>query len=242
VTARHQHTHRRAPGVVHVGERIDVRARLEQRLRHLHRVLRRSLASLFDAVGAEGPIVNVETGLYDDSDPDVAYDGSSNTYLVVWRRTFGPGSSAVRAQRVSGIGVLIGGLIGLPSTGGVSRPRVATLRTRSRFGVVWVQKSGGMDMVQVATLASHTGLDTPTSVLYSQPTTLRAALAPDIGCETNAAIGSTGGFVTVFKNAGTIWGRRVYFDSADQLIAPPAFVVLPGVPVGNPSNNPSISP
>lgn len=80
----------------------------------------------------------VETGGWNDIQPDVAYDVTNNIYLVVFRRVFGPANIAVRAQRISATGTLIGSFIFIESELEMGRsPTVCNVNLRDRFVIFW---------------------------------------------------------------------------------------------------------
>ncbi|MBK8097781.1 MAG: hypothetical protein IPK26_11780 [Planctomycetes bacterium] len=80
-----------------------------------------------------------ETGGWNDSASDVAYDATNDMWLVVFRRVFSAASQAIRAQRISGAGALVGSFLSLVSTINVNHPTVANLNLRDTFVVAWQQ-------------------------------------------------------------------------------------------------------
>src|SRR5436190_9361128 len=130
-----------------------------------------------------GGVINVSSGLtYDDGEPDAAFDSSTSHFLVVWQRTFSATNSDVRGQLVTQAGSLVGTTIFFNSTGVASRPRVANLGTRDRFGVVWTQLAGTTSTVELETVEAGNGaLQFAATVATS--TTSQFAHA-DVGCQT----------------------------------------------------------
>lgn len=163
-----------------------------------------------------GTIVTVNSEIYDDSDPDVAYDADEDCYLAVWLRTFSGVNSDVRGQRIAGDGALLGSSIHFGSTGVAERPRVANSRTYGRFGVVWAQQSGGTSSVEFASVAATGGITHVLTVVSSTTTLFHDA---DIGCETRAAYGAERDFVVAFRAGSSIQVRRVWFTLAGSAVA-----------------------
>lgn len=88
------------------------------------------------------PLFGTATGFggtsFDDEEVDVAHEGSTDTWLVVWSRTFSSADRDVRAQRVGGNGALLGGLLAIASAGDLQHaPAVAAVEGRNRFVVCW---------------------------------------------------------------------------------------------------------
>ncbi len=80
-----------------------------------------------------------ETGGWNDNASDAAYDATNDVYLVVYRRAFSATSVAIRAQRISGAGTLVGGFLAIASGANVGNPTVANLGLRDTFVVAWQQ-------------------------------------------------------------------------------------------------------
>ncbi len=77
-----------------------------------------------------------------DTNPSVAYDVSNDVYMVVWRVDVSASVSEVRAQRVSGAGVLTGGQILLTANASPDvRPAVADINQANRFLVGYATRS-----------------------------------------------------------------------------------------------------
>lgn len=84
-----------------------------------------------------GATINIGVG-WDDMNPDVAYDAGTDTYLVVWQREFSGSDIDLRSQRVSGTGLLVGGVAAVTTSADVNiNPTVANVNLRDRFLVCW---------------------------------------------------------------------------------------------------------
>jgi hypothetical protein len=175
-----------------------------------------------------GAIVPVESNLANDADPDVAYDATTDRWLVVWQRTFASADRDIRGQRLSSTGALVGGTILFNSAGIASRPQLANLRTRARFGVVWSQNTFLATTIEFAAVDAASGAITH-STYISSPNGLQVHLA-DIGAESDAPAGAGRDFVIVFANQlngpGTfLLAKRLWFTAADMLQAAPTYQV-----------------
>ena len=80
-----------------------------------------------------------QTGTFNDSAPDVAYDLTNDLYLVAFRRVFSATSMAVRAQRIAADGTLVGGFLTIASGVQLQNPSVANVRASATFLVAWAQ-------------------------------------------------------------------------------------------------------
>lgn len=88
-----------------------------------------------------GTLTQVGTG--DDANADVAYEASSQTYLVVFERTIAANQVEVLGQRYNPQGSPIGGLIAIRTGGNriASVPAVCSVASRARFVVAWREGS-----------------------------------------------------------------------------------------------------
>lgn len=79
------------------------------------------------------------SSIYDDADPDVAYDDTNEVYLVCWERHFAATDVDVRGARVSADGSLPGGLLTFEfgQTAVTLNPAVANCTTTNSFLVVY---------------------------------------------------------------------------------------------------------
>lgn len=77
-------------------------------------------------------------GTNHDLDPDVAYDAATDHYLFVFERVVSASDTDIHAQRVSGAGTLVGGLINVDIGSTMAQdPCVANINLRNGFLVVW---------------------------------------------------------------------------------------------------------
>jgi hypothetical protein len=174
-----------------------------------------------------GAKINVDVSTWNDSEPDTAYDASTDMYLVTFMRTFSTGESWPRAQRVGGNGALVGSTIFFNAAGDCGRARVANLPSRDRFGVVWQQQDGIFDGILFAAVDAATGTISHTSVVASS-TGVQLYLDPDIGSSSTEPALNDRAFVVVFEDniQEEIRARRVYFNSLDQLVSPSPYTLF----------------
>ena len=98
-----------------------------------------------------------------DQQPDVAYDPSTSTYLLVWVRRFVttqigvPSTSSIRAQRFNTLGQPVGGMLAISDVDSSRQPRVVSVAFSSRFGVAWLQDFFGETQVRFRAVAAATG-------------------------------------------------------------------------------------
>jgi hypothetical protein len=151
-----------------------------------------------------------------DSQPDVAFDATTNRYLVVWMRTFSATDTDPHAQLVTTGGALSGALLVLDASISLATPpRVANLGVRDRFGVTWAQTNGTNHNVYFRSVEAGNGA---LGTQFSVATTTAAAYASaDIGCQTEAPIGTARGFVVTYEDndLAAIRARRIWYSSAD---------------------------
>lgn len=184
----------------------------------------------------------VSSGLtFDDGEPDAAYDATTNRFLVVWRRTFSATDSDVRGQLVTSGGSLVGGTIFFGSNGVVSPPRVVDLGVRDRFVTAWSQQVGSTSSVQFEAVEAGSGaLGFATTVISS---TTDQYSGVDIGCETDATIGTSRGVVVVYDDSGldAIRARRYWWNSIDALQSAASYSVFVDTLLGVVYSQPAIS-
>lgn len=98
-----------------------------------------------------------------DSQPSVAYDQTTDTYLAVWRRLdFNPNQSpepsfTLVGQRFSATGQPLGQSIPISSVNPSSSPAVVSVNRSNRFAVAWVQEFFGESQVRVRLVDASTG-------------------------------------------------------------------------------------
>ncbi len=98
-----------------------------------------------------------------DSEPDIAYDASTNTYLLVWQRRYlntAIGSSTTiwtRALRFNAQGQPLGTILPLSVVNGSRNPRVVNINGSNRFAVVWLQDLFGETQVRFRAIDAATG-------------------------------------------------------------------------------------
>ncbi|HEX5051205.1 MAG TPA: hypothetical protein VFZ65_05500, partial [Planctomycetota bacterium] len=163
--------------------------------------------------------------------PDAAYDATTDRWLVVWQRNFSATSHDPIAQLVTNAGVLSGPAFDLDPGTLSSLPRVANLGVRHRFGIVYtksVTAPSTLHSVEFRTLdpvvfAIGSGAAVAT-------TTTQPFASADIGAECQAPIGTQRGFVVAYEDGGTnaIRARRLFFDAADSLALLGTFSVWTG--------------
>lgn len=151
-------------------------------------------------------------GANDDLVPEVAYDASTDTYLVVWQRDLSLTNQDIRAQRLSAVGALVGGTLALESstTVSASRPKVANVNQRNAFVVVW-QQAGD---IHGRGVASATG--TLTSILAIATTTATES-QPDLAGEDSDSADDEALCVWANGTTGDIEGNQITYTAAGTL-------------------------
>jgi hypothetical protein len=165
-----------------------------------------------------------------DVEADSAFEESSFSGLVVWKRTLSASSRVIRGQRVDFNGNPIGGLLGISSGGdAVSRPRVASFNSLGKFAVTWLNR----DLLTLTDTVRAAVLDGATGALETT-LTLEGFLggfleAPDIACET---LGSgTNRVYVAWNRVGTgIYGSYIAPNSGGSYTAtgPTLMISAPG--------------
>ena len=109
------------------------------------------------------PLGEVSSDYESDQTPDVAYDASTGTYLLVWTRRYlttqigVPSTSSIRAQRFDAQGQPSGGMLAISTVDSSRAPRVVNVAFSSRFGVAWVMDFFGETQVRFRAVAAATG-------------------------------------------------------------------------------------
>lgn len=177
-----------------------------------------------------GPAIGIWNGpTYSDSKPDCSFERVEDRYLVTFLRTFSSSDIRVRGQLIDRAGALFQGVIWFTVGGASSRPRVATCKRQSRFGVVWVQRVGTQSHVNFRSVTVHGG---PSSTALS-PTTILAngpqwtVTDADIGAEAGQSQQNYA-FVAVWDdtNADRIYARRIGMDAAGTALVSSPFAVF----------------
>ncbi|QDU66037.1 hypothetical protein [Engelhardtia mirabilis] len=120
-----------------------------------------------------GSVFGINNETWDDGDPDLAYDATTDTYLVVWRRAFSASDVRIRGQRVGSAGNLIGPVVFFGQDAGgtgsaTGAPHVANVTWSDRFLVVWSRDGVfGEDLVAQACLAADGSLSSTVTLLVS---------------------------------------------------------------------------
>lgn len=214
-------------------------ARVAGSLRCADGMLEMSLPAAFVATAAYplllDPIVSTlaaGSGGIGANDFDLAYDAGTNSWLVVWNVQIAANDSDIRGQRLLN-GALWGGLIVFNNTGIAASPRVANLRQRGRFGVIWRQTIAAANTVQLRAVTATTAAVTHSLTVASSTTDAFGQI--DIAGEGSLAIGSNTDSLVVYhdRELDAIRTRRVSFNASDNLLAPPAVDLwTDGIPAG----------
>ncbi|HEX5051233.1 MAG TPA: hypothetical protein VFZ65_05640 [Planctomycetota bacterium] len=213
-------------------------------------VLELSLPAAFVATAAYpivldpaiGALLYLSSTLNPQDEPDVAYDRTTGCYLVAWRRTYSASQSQIIGQLVGSNGALFGPEIVMLGAGLQSRPRVANLGTRNRFGVVWTQTFNSVHSVEFKTVEIATG-QISHGLTVASSTTGDFDHA-DVGCESDASVGAARAFVVAYEDNvnGAIRVRRIWFNLSDSLLSSAAVSVYTnGGLLGSSYSQPQIS-
>ena len=110
-----------------------------------------------------------------DVDSDLAYDESTDTYLLVWQRRYSTGTLApsittsIRGQRLDGNGAPVGSVLAISVVDSSRSPHVANVNPSNRFAVTWVQDFFGESQVRLRAVTAGTGAMSSTAYLVGQP-------------------------------------------------------------------------
>tara|TARA_R110002072_G_scaffold303063_1_gene492431 strand:- start:8003 stop:10225 length:2223 start_codon:yes stop_codon:yes gene_type:complete len=169
-----------------------------------------------------GPSFGVGGSVFATGTPDVAYDESSDRFLVVWRESFSLGNGDVRARLVNSDGTVQPNVIVIANGGSGGMPQVANYGTLDRFGVVYHQGGIGQPGTYFAVVDAYSG-----AVSHQAQIVTQALGQPRIGSEPNAPLGSNRAFVLVYDDTfgGQILAQHIYFNAADQLVSSGSFVL-----------------
>lgn len=161
-----------------------------------------------------------------DGNADVAYDATSDLYLVVWDRVFSGTDKDVMGQRVRRDGTLAGSLIGVTNNNRLAGlPSVASVDGTNEFFVAWLEAAmPGLPLtVRCRTVSATTGSLSGATDL-SDPNTFNAsvdvggsiATNPVLPC--NLAIGCSAFAVWSERGAG-IKGQAVRITAGQAPVA-----------------------
>ncbi len=157
----------------------------------------------------------------DESYGDVAYEPTTDTFLVVWDRSFSLLNIDLVAQRLDGGGNLLGPLLTVRAgVTGLSRNRVAAVDARDTFVVAWSEGFATVD-------ASVAGVHAATGAISTPLLLASNATQPDVG----VASPQDDAAIVVWNSApvATVRGARVTVGAAGALsIGPPVDVSPPG--------------
>ena len=148
---------------------------------------------------------------YDDSRPDVAYDGSNDVYLVVYRRVFSATSQAIRAQRIdASTGAMIGGFLSVQSVASADNPTVANINSRDTFIVAWEAAPSIFSAKDISCRAINaaSGVMSPITIVSSG---VGDAHSPDISGDNSEAssAATSGALITYVDSVGGLLLMRV---------------------------------
>lgn len=90
-----------------------------------------------------GPLITLDAGLADQTDPAVAYNSAADEYLVIWQ-DINNGNWDIMARRVGGNGSLIGSEITIEAPGHhQTLPAIAYNSQHNEYLIVWEDQIGG---------------------------------------------------------------------------------------------------
>ena len=150
-----------------------------------------------------------------DLDSDVAYDATTDRYLVVWQRWYSAGgNAAILGQRFLATGAPLGGVFTISSASTSRTPRVANCNPSNRFVVTWLQDAPLLaTRVYARTVnASDGAMSSPLIVASDLPNGMRGV---DIAGESSASM---------FAPARTwiVWGDNTGGIDGAVVLAPPS--------------------
>jgi len=185
-----------------------------------------------------GGVVGVATSpTFGESRPDLAYDASTDSYLVVWERSFSGTSSDIRGQRVNSLGARIGGTIFFGSSGRGKRPQVANLNTPDQWVVVWQEEEplllgGTRWSIELATVRATTGAIVHTAEVTAS--TAGVQEDPDVGGTGPKEVGQPSDAIVVWRDddLGRIRSRRYSVTGAGTLDVGSSFTVFADTAIG----------
>jgi hypothetical protein len=166
----------------------------------------------------------------EDTRPDLAYDATTDQYLIAWQRAISATESRIYARRFSGSGGAVAGIFQLSSTGGANQasinPAVANVNRPNRFVVVWEESepfltTSTSTSIQMQHLdANFSTVGFPLIVAANLVSGADRLTAPDVGAEgVDNDPGVLADFVVVWDdNVGNRLAYRHYgFDQGGVL-------------------------
>ena len=160
------------------------------------------------------PIIGADfivSSSFDESDPDVSYNESTNTWLVVWERQFSGTDIDIRAQRLTSTGSLTGGVIAVESNIGdfTINPAVGNTNNLGGWCVVWQEATSIFGAADIqARGVSGSGVVSSTILTVDSGTA--SAFTPDVSDSTTDAR-----FLVVWdESGGGIRGRVISLNSS----------------------------
>lgn len=130
-----------------------------------------------------------------DAASDLAYDVSTNSYLLVWQRRYGTdtfastATTSIRGQRLDGNGAPLGGVLALSVVDSSREPRVANVNPSNRFAVTWVMDFFGQSQLRYRAVDAATGSLSSSLFLAGEPTGQLAV--GDVAGETSSSASTT---------------------------------------------------
>ena len=117
------------------------------------------------------PLVGENTTIAtpDVGDIDLAFDLSTQRYLVVWERRLSATDRVLRAHRTTATGAPVGGVLALSEVVTTRAPKVANVNASNRFAVVWTQVFFGESQVRMRLVDAATGVLSTTAFLQGEP-------------------------------------------------------------------------
>jgi hypothetical protein len=116
---------------------------------------------------AVGPVLSPGGPYYNDSQPDVAFEESTEHYLVVWTRTWTSGATDLRGQLYDRDGAAVGTMVALTGNGQSRQPSIAPTSMWGPAGFVVAYERG--DRVQLAHFRASDGAPLLAAIDIGQP-------------------------------------------------------------------------
>ncbi len=181
-----------------------------------------------------GSSIGFSMGSLDDGATDVAYDDGSDCYLVVWQRALSATRVAIRGQRISASGTIVGGLITVRSTSVSTAPSVGNVKRSGEFLICYEHGPSlfGPFEIQGNTVDAGSG-NVSSSVVIATSTT--SDTRPDVSSN---ATGQSDNTIVVWER-GTSLEARLVACSAGSPPAPGTTATLGNGGLANP--RPAIS-